>query len=662
MKKIINLIYIFLVCFLFCDFAYAKTIVVISGDAVRVRDKASTSGSVLGNVNKNDQFDLIDLNTGSAGNGCSKDWFKISYNGKTGFVCSQFAYTKEIEDVVVPAMTEEDYENYHDYLISLGFPESYIPYLITIHEKRPSWKFSVMNVDMDFNYVVSKEHTSSGRSLIEDYNRTIDGYKSLASWSYNYFTDVFSTNFSGGGSRWYAASTTTIAYYMDPRNFLNEKQVFMFESQSYNASLHTLDGIKKMLKGTFMENKPANDEGKTCADAFLDGARLFNVSPYVLISRVIQEVGSNGSVIVSGTVSGYEGYYNFYNIGAYGNSASETIANGLKKAKAEGWNTIYKAIVGGAEFIGDNYLRVGQDTLYLNKWDLIGPDYFNHQYMQNIQAPASESKKTYNGYSNINMLDSDFVFSIPVFKNMPNSTSLPNKGNPNNYLSSLSVNGAYLFNTPDNNTEYSLNLAASTKDINIAASKVSSKSSVSGTGSVSLSSAEEIFPVVVTAENGSVRTYNIKITRDSEEALAISEILNVSNIRNDGVYIMGIKLGTDLSNLISLLKSNESRLTITVTDISGKEKVSGIIASGDKLKLNTGTEEKEFTVIIYGDVNSDGKITSADYIKIKNHIMETNRLSDLELLFADANKDNKVTSADYVAIKNHIMETNLIVQ
>ena len=662
MKKIVDYFLIIFMCFVFCDYAYAKTVTVITGDAVRIRDKASTGGGILGTVNKNEQFDLVDLNKNSSGNGCSKDWYKILYNNKTGYVCSSFAVTKEIEEVVVPVMTEEDYANYHEYLTSLGFPESYISSLMLIHEKRPNWKFKVMNVDMDFDYVVSKENTSSGRSLIEDYNRTIDGYKSLENWSYNYFTDTFSTNYVGGGSRWYAASAQTISYYLDPRNFLNEKQIFMFESQSYNASLQTIDGIKKMLKGTFMDEKQANSEGKTYADAFLDGARLFNVSPYVLISRVIQEIGSNGSTIVSGNVSGYEGYYNFYNIGAYGSSASETIQNGLKRAKQEGWDSQYKAIVGGAEFIGDDYLKAGQDTLYLNKWDLIGPNYFNHQYMQNIEAPASESKKTYNAYNGINMLDSEFVFTIPVFKNMPDKTSLPNKGNPNNYLSSLSVNGAYLFEKASNDTEYSLNLSAATKDINIAASKVSSKSTVSGTGSVSLTKGEEIFPIIVTAENGNIRTYNIKITRDSEEALAISEILNVSNVRNDGTYIMGIKVGTDLGELVTLLKNNETRLNVTASDINGKEKISGVISSGDKLKLNTGSEEKEFIVIIYGDVNSDGKITSADYIKIKNHIMETNKLNDLELLFADANKDGKVTSADYVAIKNHIMETKLIVQ
>ena len=85
-----------------------------------------------------------------------------------------------------------------------------------------------------------------------------------------------------------------------------------------------------------------------------------------------------------------------------GNSASETIARGLAYAREQGWNSPYKAIIGGASFLGSNYIGVGQDTLYLQKWDLVGPNYANHQYMQNIQAPSTESIKTYNGYKNIN--------------------------------------------------------------------------------------------------------------------------------------------------------------------------------------------------------------------------------------------------------------------
>ena len=660
MKKIFYFILGLFVMFIFSINAFANQKVVITGNELRLRTEPNTSSS-SGTI----KFlyageELVYIGSENSGNGCTNAWYKVQYGSNVGYVCSDYAKLETVE-VIKP----EDYTEYSEYLVKLGFTDSYIPKLLELHVKYPNWQFKVMNVDKDFNELVRLEYDgySKGWSLIEDTGSYIDGYKSFDSWSYNYLTNVFSTNFSGGGSVWYAANKKTIEYYLDPRNFLNERQIFMFESLSYNADYHTKEGIEVMLKGSFMEGKLADSvNNKTYVDAFIDAAITHNVSPYVLVSRVIQEVGIKGSTIVSGTVSGYEGYYNFYNIQAYGNSASETIARGLGYAKEQGWNSPYKAIIGGASFLGSNYIGVGQDTLYLQKWDLVGPNYANHQYMQNIQAPSTESIKTYNGYKNIGLINSSFVFTIPVIKNIPTETKLPNSGNPNNYLSSLAVNGGYLFDKATHDTEFKLNLDINTTSIDISATKVYSGSVVTGTGSVSLSGENQVIPITVTAKNGDIRVYNINITRTGEVAIAISEILRLLEINNDGMYMYGFKLETDISAIKKNIIDRESKAEVSSFNKNGESKTSGIIASGDKIKIKTGSEEKEYTIILYGDVNSDGKISSADYIMIKNHIMEVSKLGNLEMEFADANKDGKVSSADYIAIKNHIMEVKSIVQ
>lgn len=660
MKKISYFILVLFVMFIFSINAFANQKVVITGNELRLRTEPNTSSS-SGTI----KFlyageELVYIGSENSGNGCTNAWYKVQYGSNVGYVCSDYAKLETVE-VIKP----EDYTEYSEYLTKLGFPDNYIPKLLELHVKYPNWQFKVMNVDKDFNELVRLEYDgySKGWSLIEDTGSYIDGYKSFDSWSYNYLTNVFSTNFSGGGSVWYAANKKTIEYYLDPRNFLNERQIFMFESLSYNADYHTKEGIEVMLKGSFMEGKLADSvNNKTYVDAFIDAAITHNVSPYVLVSRVIQEVGIKGNTIVSGTVSGYEGYYNFYNIQAYGNSASETIARGLAYAKEQGWNSPYKAIIGGASFLGSNYIGVGQDTLYLQKWDLVGPNYANHQYMQNIQAPSTESIKTYNGYKNIGLVNSSFVFTIPVIKNIPTETKLPNSGNPNNYLSSLAVNGGYLFDKATHDTEFKLNLDINTTSIDISATKVYSGSVVTGTGSVSLSGENQVIPITVTAKNGDIRVYNINITRTGEVAIAISEILRLLEINNDGTYMYGFKLGTDISTIKKNIIDRESKAEVSSFNKNGESKTSGIIASGDKIKIKTSSEEKEYTIILYGDVNSDGKISSADYIMIKNHIMDVSKLGKLELEFADANKDGKVNSADYIAIKNHIMEVKSIVQ
>ena len=282
--------------------------------------------------------------------------------------------------------------------------------------------------------------------------------------------------------------------------------------------------------------------------------------------------------------------------------------------------------------------------------------------MQNIQAPSTESIKTYNGYKNIGLVNSSFVFTIPVIKNIPMETKLPDSGNPNNYLSSLAVNGGYLFDKVTHDTEFKLNLDINTTSIDISATKVYSGSVVTGTGSISLSGETQVIPITVTAKNGDIRVYNINITRTGEVAIAVSEILRLLEINNDGTYMYGFQLGTDISLIKKNIIDKESKAEVSSFNKNGESKTSGIIASGDKIKIKTGSEEKEYTIILYGDVNSDGKISSADYIMIKNHIMEVSKLGNLEMEFADANKDGKVNSADYIAIKNHIMEVKSIVQ
>ena len=145
-----------------------------------------------------------------------------------------------------------------------------------------------------------------------------------------------------------------------------------------------------------------------------------------MASRVRQEQGANGT---SDMISGnwlkydgqYKGYYNYFNIGAYGSTTDDILRRGLSTAKEKGWNTPIKSLSGGAVFVADSYIYRGQDTLYLQKFD-VDQSYdgiCSHQYMTNIKAPTSEATSTYNAYSKAGIVNAPFVFKIPVFSNMP---------------------------------------------------------------------------------------------------------------------------------------------------------------------------------------------------------------------------------------------------
>ena len=317
--------------------------------------------------------------------------------------------------------------------LSNSFPEEYQPYIDELKKKYPNWEFKALYTNLDWNYVIDNENKFGVNLVPKSYS---DSWKNTKPGEYNVEVD----------SGWVDSSRAAVEYAMDPRNFLNYVRVFQFEELSYNSSTNNTESIEKILYGTEFYNRTVeykNSSGtnivtnKKYSDLILSAAKTSGVSSFHLSSRIKQEVGpflSHSSI--SGTVKGFEGLYNFYNIGA--TSSSEpmgAIKNGLQYAKdGKGaseatkakylipWNTKERAITGGAIFIGSSYINSGQDSIYLQKfhvYDTSSNELFWHQYMTNVLAPYSESKLIYTGYANSNMLDNAMSFVIPIYENMP---------------------------------------------------------------------------------------------------------------------------------------------------------------------------------------------------------------------------------------------------
>ncbi len=638
MKKLHYIIFSCLSFFLCLFVVNASNTGFVTGDGVRLRSAANTNASILKTLNYGAKLTILKTVSSSDVKACSK-WYQATYSTTTGYICADYVQL----DTTTSSSNTGSYEKE-----LAKFPSAYQTKIKALHSIYPNAIFTPFNTGVAWNTMLSAEYTKSGRSLLYD---TIDeGYFSTDSWSYNYKTNKFTT-FSGG--RWIAASKQSIGYYLDPRNFLTEKNIFMFEYLAYDSKIHTKAGVQKLLEGTFMATKKV-DGKKSYADVFMEAASASKVSPYYLASRVRQEQGTGGT---SGLISGnynstYKGYYNYYNINATGTTTSQVITNGLKYAKSEGWNTQYKALVEGAKWIAKGYINIGQNTNYLQKWDAFGPQYGLHQYMQNIQAPVNESATTYKSYSAISGYKKlYYVFSIPVYTSMPSSTSLPKKGNPNNYLKSLTVNGSSVPKFDGATTSYTVTVPSGSTSVQVAASKVYSGSSVSGLGTIKLTSDSQKLNVKVTAKNGAVRTYSITVKRSSTN-VEIDQIVNAAGLTRDGSYLGGVAIGTKADSLKT--KINNKGGSTTVKSSSGSNKTSAVLATGDKVTVTSGGKSKTYTLIIYGDASGDGKITSLDYVKIKNNITGQKKLSGAYKEAADPSKDGKITSLDYVKVKNHI--------
>lgn len=311
----------------------------------------------------------------------------------------------------------------------LQFPAGYQSALNSLKNSHKNWVFVPLKTGADFSEAVDNEM----------------GDKSWINKTDN-FREKGYVGADAPQSGWAYATRKGVEYYMDPRNFLSESYIFQFEQLTFNKSYHTEAAIQNFLNGTFMKGTLPDDNSMTYAKAFYKIGSSQGVSPTHLASRVYQEQGKI-TPLISGTYAGYEGYYNYFNVSANG---SNPIVNGLKYAKSQGWNTAYKSLAGGAATIGNGYIKKGQDTVYLQKFN-VNPSashaMYTHQYMQCITAPASESTSTKKMYAEVGSLNSPFVFKIPVYNNMPgfklNKSAITiNVGNQ--YTLTGSVNGTII--------------------------------------------------------------------------------------------------------------------------------------------------------------------------------------------------------------------------
>ena len=533
-----------------------------------------------------------------------------------------------------------------------GFPDSYITGLAQLHKQYPQWQFEAVDTGLDWGTVITKESVN-GVNLVPKSGD--DARKSTAAGAYDWNTNTWTIY---DGSNWVAANSGYIAYYMDPRNFLNETDIFQFESLSFNKS-QTKSGVNAILSGTFMA-KTVTDSDKTTlnyANAFMKIGELTGVSPYHLASRVRQEQGLNGtSSLISGTYKGYEGYFNYFNVGAAGVTSTLVIKNGLSYAKKAGWDTRYKALLGGSQLLAKNYIAVGQDTLYFQKFNVVNAkNLYGHQYMSNLTAAYTEGRKLGQGYTDKQQA---FVFRIPVYKSMPASAvTFTATGNPNNYLKNITVAGQSL--TPgfkSDTTKYSLVVENSVSSISVSATAVASTSTITGTGTKSLSVGTN---VKCKSGSGSTRTYKLTVVR--KEAEKVSGTLSTKKYTVGDKYITGITPGTKAADFLAGLSVDGG--TVKLVGADGKQN-QGLAATGNKVEVYVDNKKKtSYEVVIYGDVNGDGEINVLDMIKVNRHILGLDKLSGVYLAAADANrKEDGLNVLDMIYINRHALGLSTIKQ
>ncbi|SJZ32868.1 fibronectin type III domain-containing protein [Eubacterium coprostanoligenes] len=275
-----------------------------------------------------------------------------------------------------------------DNLRAQGFPESYIEDLATLQKAHPNWKFVAFKTGLDFDDAVKGE--LSGTPTTEENLRA----------------------------------------YLDPRNWLNEKYVFQFESIRKSDAVQSVSSVNAILKNTWMANSKINyfdtqgvsktvTEVNTYADAMIKASNDTNLSANYIAAKIRQENGrtENTATAVCGKKEPFKGIYNYFNIGAY-TTAMDGLAwaAGFLKANKDtvlfdGANATAKPIVtvsNGQRMAyikeeGDYYRVTLYDELDNGKYDDKEIGYIlksdvNTTYMGNYGRPWTDPNKAiYNG-------------------------------------------------------------------------------------------------------------------------------------------------------------------------------------------------------------------------------------------------------------------------
>lgn len=631
---------------------------------VNVRQQPTTSSTSITKVHGGQTLIILDQP--------NQEWYHVRFqkDGKeyTGYVYAQYV---SISD---GGSSDTDFEAY---LTGQGFPESYKPYLRELHTQHPNWKFVAVQTGLDWNTVIENECNKQGRI-----KNLIYGSSSAPHYNwretqvgYNWSTDKWSPF---DGTTWFAASKDIIAYYMDPRTYLYETYIFAFEQLSYDGSIHNAQGVEAILADSFMYKSCPRGESRTFSTEIMEAGAACNVSPYHLASRMRQEMGKTAGVNATGTSPNYPGIFNFFNVGSVDSAGGGAVNKGLAWAARSGtygrpWNTAYKAIVGGAEFIGSSYINQGQDTLYTQKFNVTNKsNLYGHQYMSNIQAPSTEARNMCNAYRANGLISAPLVFKIPVYQNMPAAAVVKpaDSGSPNNWLKGLSASGCSL--TPSFSgavTEYSVIVGNETSSVSLTADAVHNGAKVTGIGKHSLAVGRNQLTVQVTAQNGNIRTYQITIIRKDAggnipDTPVTPEQPNAPVINTSyhiqGSYISGVAVGTSAADFINKLGVSGGTAELYRADAVTVK--SGAVATGDIVKITGNNQTLTYTIVIYGDVSGDGDINALDLLKVQKHIIGANSLNGAYLEAGNAKHSGDISALDLLKIQKHIIGASKIEQ
>lgn len=522
--------------------------------------------------------------------------------------------------------------------------------------RHPNYTFLLFYTGLDWNEVLTAEYQGHGRSpknLFQIGN----------SYNGKWICPICGTAKYDNGS-WCCASLESLAYMMDPRNSINDNDVFQFKDLA-GADV-SYDDIARVVAnyGSYLNNQEA-------INAIVDASKQYNINGYFLVAKIVNEHGKNGSTLSNGKGynNNYVGVYNYFNIGASGNGSANIINTGLSYAQQQGWTSIRASIFGGAKVVKESFIdKYSQNTFYYQKFNVSGRSTLaSHQYQQNIMAAQTQGASLKAYYANLT--NKEYVFIIPLYKNMPRTNcARPDVTKVNavtyqnavirNISTSITIraagrlSGIAIGKLVNNENVKVINRATSTVDGYYWDTIVASDGTY-GYAARNLGGEECI---VLTGSSGSsagtVGTENPKPEQPTQPPVNPGPDLTPADKIEGNAKVNGSNF--EMLPNVTCDTIKKSYPNSVVKDKNGNEIKSGNIGTGSKVTINDTT----YTVVKKGDVNGDGEVDVVDVVAMLNSIKGTKILEN-EYRAAGMVKNNEsIDVTDVVLTLNYIKGTS----
>ena len=296
--------------------------------------------------------------------------------------CKHGGFIRPIDSGYIKTETEQQF-SFEEELREKGFPEGYVKYLMILHEKYPDWKFEPVFTGVDYQEFLKCQITNE--------------YKCSQTAAYS-----TSKIFSGEVDKiYYVATSEAIRFFSHPYSMLQTNQ------GSYENALQFLRGDQQLPKEYVdsVVNSLLSKEDVEVRNAIMNSNSCVN--PVFMASIYM---GENGPV---GEYYNGKKVYNLFNVGAYSGKTSS-----LEYAYNHSWFSVEKCI-GESEDTLQGYLDRGQNTLYALDWDFEGfKNGTVHQYATLVEDAENKAINMAKRGTMFN-LQYEFVFSIPVYENIP---------------------------------------------------------------------------------------------------------------------------------------------------------------------------------------------------------------------------------------------------